>query len=277
MQLSDLKDKAPALLLLLASVILAITFYLPVGAERRRSQTKYKSLEGFSGLFQVHQDSAPFQAAVRSAPALVQSLAPNRMNQAEGLKAVAAKEKIKRGRTHNRLKDALADSPRHSAAKIALQEQAPSVVVSTLSATSAASAEKTPEASAPAVSRPVTFDSVAEDYDNDPSKYPMERNVVQGSITLNLCGLSRSKSLTILKVAVTNQGGDDFFIKELTVRDGQRLLTSTFYVRLFVEPGRTREAYITFDRPHAGADVHVALKEDRENGRAVELAVPYPF
>jgi hypothetical protein len=123
----------------------------------------------------------------------------------------------------------------------------------------------------------VTFDSVAEDYDNDPSKYPMERNIVQGPITLGLCGLSRSKNPVILKIAVTNQGGEDFFIKELTVRDGQRFLTSKFYVRLFVEPGRTREAYITFDRPHAGADVHVVLKEDRENGRVVESAVPYSF
>ena len=277
MQLSDLKERAPALLLLLASVILAITFYLPVGVERRRSQTKYKSLEGFSGLFQVHQDSAPIQGEVRPVPAVVQSAVPNPITQADVAKRMATKKKMTRARGRSRLNDALTYSPRHSATRFALGQEAPSVVVSTLSASSHTAAEKTPETSAPTVSRPVTFDSVAEDYDNDPSKYPMERNIVQGPITLGLCGLSRSKNPVILKIAVTNQGGEDFFIKELTVRDGQHFLASKFYVRLFVEPGRTREAYITFDRPHAGADVHVALKEDRENGRVVESAVPYSF
>jgi hypothetical protein len=260
--------------LLLASVILAITFYLPVGGERRRSQTKYKSLEGFSGIFQVHQDSAPVHVESRPSPAVVQSVVPNRINQTEGLKPGAVMGKRTRGRARNRLKDAMADSPRQSAV---LKQLAPSVDASTVNATTTAAVEKVSPVITPVVSRPVTFDSVAEDYDNDPSKYPMERNVVQGPITLSLCGLSRSKSPIILKVAVTNQGGEDFFIKELTVRDGPHFLASKFYVRLFVEPGRTREAYITFDRPHAGADVHVALKEDRENGRVVELAVPYSF
>ncbi len=278
MRLSDLKDKAPALLLLLASVILAITFSVPVGRERRRSQTNYKSLEGFCALFQVRQDSAPVQAESRPAPAAVQSAVPNRMKQVDVQRPVAVLEKMRRVRARSRLKDALADSPRHSAAKIAVPRPSASVDAATVSAaTTTAAAGKTPDAAAPAVPRPMTFDSVAEDYDDDAAKYPMERSVAQGPVTLSLCGLSQSKNPVILKVSVTNQGDVDFFIKELTVRDGHLFIPSKFYARLFVEPGRTRAAYITFERPRAGADVHVALKEDRENGRVVELPVPYSF
>jgi hypothetical protein len=124
---------------------------------------------------------------------------------------------------------------------------------------------------------PETSDSVGDLYENDPAKYSLETSAVQGSIVLRLRGLSRAGGRYVLKVAVTNRGGDDFFVREFVLRDGQDVIGSKSLVRLFVEPGRTREGFVVFEKPRNGAAVHVALKEDKEKGRVVELAVPYPF
>lgn len=129
----------------------------------------------------------------------------------------------------------------------------------------------------PAQTMAETADFVAEAYENDPAKYPMDRNAAQGAITLSLCGLSRQKNRYILKVSVTNRGEEDFFVKELSMRDGRAALATKSFFRLFVEPGRSREGFVIFDAPRTGADVHVALKEDREKGRVVEFTVPYSF
>jgi hypothetical protein len=118
---------------------------------------------------------------------------------------------------------------------------------------------------------------VGEIYENDPSKYALDASAARGSIVLRLRGLSRSGGRYILKVSVTNRGGDDFFVREFALRDGKEIIGSKSLVRLFVEPGRTREGFVVFEKPRTGAAVHVALKEDREKGRVVELPVPYPF
>jgi hypothetical protein len=118
---------------------------------------------------------------------------------------------------------------------------------------------------------------VGEIYENDPAKYSLDASAAQGTIVLRLRGLSRSGGRYILKVSVTNRGGDDFFVREFSLRDGQEVIGSKSLVRLFVEPGRTREGFVVFEKPRTGAAVHVALKEDKEKGRVVELAVPYPF
>jgi hypothetical protein len=144
----------------------------------------------------------------------------------------------------------------------------------------ASSAAVKPEAHAPApaaIPAPETADSVGELYENDSAKYSLDANAAQGSIVLRLRGLSRSGGRYILKVSVTNRGGDDFFVREFALRDGKEVIGSKSLVRLFVEPGRTREGFVVFEKPRTGAAVHVALKEDREKGRVVELPVPYPF
>ena len=68
----------------------------------------------------------------------------------------------------------------------------------------------------------------------------------------------------------------DFFVKELSVYDGSAFIALKSYFRLLVEPGRTREGHVLFDA-HPGAKVKLTLKEDRENGRVMELPVRYPF
>jgi hypothetical protein len=270
----DFKENAPMLMLVLASVILMVTFGLPVGSERRRFQTRYQALSGFAGVFEVRPSSS-----AASAPMLVEPPRPA---------TVASEPASPHGKARPRRRDrrvkpgpGLKDAPSHRWPHL-VTAQIPSAIdtaveKSRVTLSSGTITEKTASAAAPARSAPETADFVAESYENDPAKYPMDRGAVQGPIGLNLCGLSRQKNRYILKVTVTNRADEDFFVKELSVRDGRTSLTAKSFFRLFVEPGRAREGFVIFDAPHAGADVHVALKEDREKGRVVELSVPYSF
>ena len=141
----------------------------------------------------------------------------------------------------------------------------------------AAVADKPASAVVPAKFAAETADHVTESYENDEAKYLLDLSATQGTIMLSLCGLSRKNGRFILKVAVTNRGGEDLFVRELSVRDGLTVRPAKSYFRLFVEPGRSHEGYVVFDPPRSGADIHVALMEDREKGRVVELPVPYSF
>ncbi|MEI4505197.1 hypothetical protein WAC41_27030, partial [Klebsiella pneumoniae] len=89
-------------------------------------------------------------------------------------------------------------------------------------------------------------DHVADSYESDEARYLLDRSTTQGAVTLSLCGLSRKDGRFILKVAVTNRGGEDLFVKDLSVRDGQTVRPAKSYFRLFVEPGGTHEGYVVF-------------------------------
>jgi len=270
---ASLNDNAPAFLLVLASVILVVAFSLPIGAERL-ARTQYERLEGFVGSF----EAAKTQAADATG-------APTAGTETWGLMAQAVRQKyspieanalLSRVETLTKAKKAdekeASRLERVKARKLIALKTAPVVAVS--------SAAGKPEVHVPvaaATPAPETSDSVGEIYENDPAKYSLDASAAQGAIVLRLRGLSRSGSRYVLKVAVTNRGGDDFFVREFALRDGQEIIGSKSLVRLFVEPGRTREGFVVFEKPRTGAAVHVALKEDKEKGRAVELAVPYPF
>jgi hypothetical protein len=273
----NFKENAPALLLVLATVILMVTFSLPVGGERRRSQTRYQSLNGFVGAFAVWRDSAPAQSAAAAEPL------PRIVPPAAAASSARSTANQRRKAAHAKLNTAIKIAPSHAWPHL-VSAQTPSVIVasvekSSVTESSTAAAEKPASAPSAAPAKPATetADFVAESYENDPSKYPMDRSAAQGPITMSLCGLSRQKGRYFLKVAVTNNGNEDFFVKELSVRDGRTVLTAKSFFRLFIESGRTREGFVVFEVPRAGADVHVALKEDREKGRVVELPVPYSF
>ncbi|MFA6093852.1 MAG: hypothetical protein WCU88_09855 [Elusimicrobiota bacterium] len=120
-------------------------------------------------------------------------------------------------------------------------------------------------------------DAVREVYEGDPSRYPLDAEASSGKITMRVLGVVRSRWGYILKLSVVNRGTEDFFIQGLRVRGGVDIADSTTYFRLFVEPGRTREGYVLFNAPSAGKPAYLALKEDRENGRALEAKVQYPF
>jgi hypothetical protein len=238
-----LRDNAPVLLLVLASVILAIAFSLPIGTERL-AHTQYQLLEGFAGSFEAPKiATVGIETLGLVAQTMLQKYTPIGIN-------------------------APARTPR-----VRVRKRAVSVVSSTAAVSSTAIKLHIP----PDIPAPETGDSVGEAYESDPAKYSLEASAAQGPISVRLRGLSRSDGRYILKVSVTNRSGDDFFVRELSLRDGSEVIDSKSLVRLFVEPGRTREGFVVFEKPRAGAAVYVALKEDREKGRTVELAVPYPF
>lgn len=270
---ASLRDNAPALLLVLASAILAAAFSLPIGAERL-AHTPYQHLEGFVGAFEGAK--AP-EAGLKDAP--------NGGGETWGLVAQAVRQRytpVQANALLSRVESLTKprESPPRASARAARAKAGRRAVSTVPAAVAASSAAVKLEPQTPvAVAAPVpeTADSVGEAYENDPAKYPLDASAAQGSIVLRLRGLSRAGGRCVLKVAVTNKGGDDFFVREFVLRDGQEVLASKSLVRLFVEPGRTREGFVVFGKPRNGAAVHVALKEDRENGWVVELPVPYPF
>lgn len=267
-----LRDNAPAFLLVLASAILAVAFSLPIGAERL-ARTQYQRLEGFVGSFE--STKAP-GAEAKGAPAngtetwgLVAQAVRQRYTPIEANALLSRVESLTK--TKETGEKAAASSIRQARSRAV--PTAP-VAVATSSAPVILQAPAPPPAATPA---PETTESMGEIYENDPAKYSLDASAAQGSIVLRLRGLSRSGGRYILKVSVTNRGGDDFFVREFSLRDGQEVVGSKSLIRLFVEPGRTREGFVVFEKPRTGAAVHVALKEDREKGRVVELPVPYPF
>lgn len=265
---ASLRDKAPALLLLLASAILTVAFSLPIGAERL-ARTHYQRLEGFVGSFEPARSTETGGASTGGetwglvAQAVRQKYTPIEANAL--LSRVESMRKPSEEKRPSSTKSVKAAKPKPDASTFALAAS---------SATAKAEPRPAPVAAAPS---PETADTIGDLYENDAAKYSLDASAVQGSVSLRLRGLSRSGSRYILKVAVTNRGGEDFFVREFALRDGPEVIGSKSFVRLFVEPNRTREGFVVFEKPRTGAAVHVALKEDKEKGRVVELAVPYPF
>lgn len=270
---ASLRDNAPALLLALASAILAVAFTMPIGAERL-ARTQYQRLEGFAGSFEPAKASgAPAQGATAGGGetwGLVAQAVRQRYTPVEANALLSRVESLTKAQEPARK---TSERPSRTKAKKNAAEATPAVVAASTAAVKP-EAHAQPVAAVPA---PETADSVGEAYENDPAKYSLDASAAQGTVILRLRGLSRAGGRYVLKVAVTNRGGDDFFVREFVLRDGQDVIGCKSLIRLFVEPGRTREGFVVFEKPRNGAAVHVALKEDKEKGRVVELAVPYPF
>ena len=122
-----------------------------------------------------------------------------------------------------------------------------------------------------------TMQDLVDGFESDPSKYPLDRTLRSDGIALTLEGLQRRDKLCVLKVAVANATDADFFVKEFAVRAGATILGSRSLFRILVEPHRSREGYVVFERPPSGAAVQIKLKEDGGKGRSVDAAVPYRF
>ena len=151
-------------------------------------------------------------------------------------------------------------------------------------APSTAPAPAAPEAPSPAA-RPAAsstppdyaLEDIADRFENDESKFPLDRSTEAGGVALRLVGLEKLPKMYVLKLAVVNSTATDFFVKTFTVAAGGQILSSRPIFRILVEPQRTREGYVVFEKPLAGASVRVNLKEDGGKGRSLEMAIPYPF
>lgn len=122
-----------------------------------------------------------------------------------------------------------------------------------------------------------TMQDLIDGFESDPSRYPLDRSVRSDGISLTLEGLQRREKLFVLKVAVANGMGDDFFVKDFTVRAGATVLGSRSLFRILVESRRVREGYVVFQKPPSGAAVQIKLKEDGGKGRVIATDVPYRF
>ena len=140
-----------------------------------------------------------------------------------------------------------------------------------------AKAETAPAPSATVASQDLNLENIAQKFENDPSKFPLDRSRKSEGITLTLLAVGRLDRLFVLKVAVANETDADFFVKGFSVQAGADDLGSRSSFRILVEPRRTRTGYVLFGQPQPGAAVKIKLKEDGGKGLAVEMPVPYPF
>ena len=243
-------------------MLLCIGFWTPIGRERLGG-TAYQR---FDNLLVRFMDVAPSTTAVAGLWSSSGPFAAAAMG--AGSAAAPSRGRWQGGAKPKRGKQAL--NPRPSAPE-------PTVAVS--SAPSPIEGIPEPAAYCPASQVPLesySADLIREAFAAEPSKLLLDAKTTGDKIVLRLEGICRWQGLYIARVAVSNQTGADFFIKELSAYAGPSIITVKSYFRLFVEPGRTRDGHVVFD-PAAGAKVKIKLKEDRERGRVIEVPVPYPF
>ncbi len=258
MRMEGLRGRAPAFIMIAASGVLAALFSLPLGRERRAA-TRYAPLAGYAATFARAEggDAGSSRGA------------------AWGLVARALRRQyppVQASEVLRRVEPARAD-PAKTQARRAVRARKRAERPAVPAAVSVSTAAAPPRPVDPWGSAQKASDA----YENDASRYPLDVRAESGGVALRLRGLSRKDARFILKISVTNRGNEDFFVRDVAISAGRDPLDSRAFVRLFVEPGRTREGFVVFERPRPGAVVHVALKEDGVKGRVVVLAVPYPF
>lgn len=262
-----LRDHAPLSAFPLLSLILVAGLNLRIGFERR-SRTTYRPLQDYVAAF-GRLNEAPAgvaESAVRhDALDLVTDAVRKEYSPVEADELLA------------RLNVAGPQTPRRNPAVRAKRIRRVPPPTRPASDSTVAQIAAPAVAAAPAAPAGDTLESVGDAYENNQARYALDTSAAAGGITLRLLGVARARDRYILKIAVTNAGSNDFFVRELTLRAGREPLIAKSFLRLFVEPGRTREGYVVFDKPRSDVDVHAALKEDRENGRVLETPVPYPF
>ena len=121
------------------------------------------------------------------------------------------------------------------------------------------------------------LEDIMEAFEKDPSKYPLKEAKTVEGITFRLSGLERKDKMFVLKAAIDNETGSDFFVKDFKIRSSGRILASQSLFRIIVESHSLREGYVLFENPEAGARVDIELREDGGNGRSINLPIVYQF
>lgn len=247
-------------------------FSMPLGRERAY-RTNYAMLAGLSVRFAPASapQAQPQPAALDAAESPSLSTGTPRGGSAVG----RAARPVRNGRRPPGVRPSLT-SPREE-------------IAVTVSTTAVPQPDRTPIAAASplegvpqAAPRPAAVElddspeALRDAFEADPSKFPLDVKVWAEGVHLRLVGLCRVKGRYLLKATVTNRSGADFFVKEFGAYNGEDVISVRSHIRLFVEPGRTRDGYVLFTPP-SGAQVKIKLKEDREKGRVLEVPVRYPF
>jgi hypothetical protein len=242
------------------TIVLAIAFLTPIGPGTR---TAYQSVSGKT--WSMRQPEPTLVPAVNVA---VSTAAP-------ASAPVPAARKDPRPSVRSRRLRSVALSSKAVVVQHVPAETHPSAapIPSTVTVASAPAAPRPPTGSAP----DYALEDIADRFENDESKFPLERSIEAGGVTLHLVGLEKLPAMYVLKVAVINSADADFFIKGFTVTAGSQILSSRPIFRILVEPQRTREGYVLFEKPQTGMTVKINLKEDAGKGRSLETTIPYPF
>lgn len=246
----------------LSTLVLAVAFLAPSSP---RSKTAYESLKGRAwSMRPADPEPVPAVTAVAvSSAAAVAAREP----------AAAPTPRPARAHAYR--------PPRSIASRKAVAVQPVSVESHPSAVPAISSGTAVPSASAPQAVRATPPDYALEDiadrFEADESKFPLDRSIESGGESLHLVGLEKLPKMFVLKVAVVNAADADFFIKAFAVTAGDQILSSRSIFRILVEPQRTREGYVLFERPQAGASVRISLKEDGGKGRTLETAIPYSF
>ncbi|MDE2491543.1 MAG: hypothetical protein KGM24_11895 [Elusimicrobia bacterium] len=270
-RLDQFKDQWPVVVFGAVTAAMVFGFLARSGGELGRARTIYRPMAGFTGDFDAASSSGNSagigRGASESAAALglmseaVQGAYPP-VQATEVLRSISS---LVRPRSRPREAHVGRHVRQAKAIKAPPKKSVPPP-------------SKSPPARPAAPAAPQdTWDSVSDLFDADPAVYPLAKTAVTGGVALRLVGLSRHKRRCILKVEISNESPDDFFVRSLSVSDGRGDLEPESFVRLFIEAGRSRDAFVVFDVPPKGAQIHAALKEDKEKGRTIALTVPYPF
>lgn len=245
----------------ISTLALAVAFLAPGGLG---SKTVYEPVTGKA--WSMRQ---PEPAAVQSAPTVAVSSTPIAATAPPTPAPIARPTKPRAPRHH------------HSAPAVAAARPAPIQTPAAASALAVSTATVAPVQATPRAvpSSPPDYalEDIADRFENDESKFPLDRSTEAEGMTLRLVGLEKLPAMYVLKIAVVNSTPMDFFVKAFSVVAGGQILSSRPIFRILVEPQRTREGYVLFERPQAGASVKIILKEDGGKNRSLETGIPYAF
>ena len=244
---------------LLTSVTLALgtAFWFRIGPEQS-DLTTYTKMNGKT--LTIQKDKNKDDAAAQRASTIIPEANTSKdvlthQSRPTGQSKIRSSKKKKAGRAMKRNGSAVSVAPEIS---------------------TTATVNNDPSSSSDALSK-YQLQVIEDRFENDASKYPMDKNAEADGIALNLLGLERLDQMFVLKVSVSNETESDFYVKDFLVQAGSSALGSRSDFRLLVEPKRTREGYVIFAKPKLGAKVRIKLKEDGGKGRAIDLPVPYLF
>ena len=257
------------------TVALAVAFLLP---DNSGTKTSYEPLGGKAwSMVQPEAPSVAKTVAAVSVSTVPAAAAAPPSSSSSSSSALITKQPT-------RLTKSVAKRPRRAAlTKGALTApQSAHMDQTHLEAQPAVSSSPAPSGVVPVIAGSVSaqeyvLEDIADRFESDESKFPLDRSTDAGGVALRLIGLEKLPAMFVLKIAVVNSADADFFVKGFAIEAGKQILSNRSSFRILVEPNRTREGYVLFERPPGGSIVHIKLKEDGGRGRSLEMAIPYPF
>jgi hypothetical protein len=252
------------------TVALAVVFLVP---DNSGTKTSYEPLSGKA--WSMVPPDAPAVAMTAAVSASTVPAAPPSSSSSSPLitkqPTQSAKGVAKRSRRAALTKRALAAPTQAARLDQTYSEARPAV------SSSVAPSGVVPVSAGNVSAQEYVLEDIADRFESDESKFPLDRSADAGGVALRLIGLEKLPAMFVLKIAVINSADADFFVKGFAIEAGKQILSNRSSFRILVEPNRTREGYVLFERPPGGAIVHIKLKEDGGRGRTLEMAIPYPF